>query len=419
MSTYTAAQQSTNLPPIRIAHITTMDFSLTSLLLNQLRSLQQTGYEMVGISSPGEAVPVLEAAGIQHISVPITRTLTPLADLFSLWRLYRVMRRERFTIVHTHNPKPGLLGQLAARMAGVPIVVNTLHGFYFHDQMHPAWRRFLIVLEAIAARCSDIILSQNREDMRMAVRERICPSRKIKHLGNGIDLNQFDPHRFSAEEIARRKEELGIPAGAPVVGFIGRLAAKRKGFLDFLAAAQKVSAHHPGVRFLIVGHADPGASDAVEPSVAKSYGIAEQCLFLGSRPYEELPLLHKLIDVLVLPSVFEGIPRVVMEASAMEVPSVVTDVKGNREAVEAGRNGSLVPLGDVSALADAICELLEDSEKAQRMGKEGRRIALERFDERLVFEKVKAEYARLLQEQGLLAPQPKASSLQVRQESSL
>ena len=94
----------------------------------------------------------------------------------------------------------------------------------------------------------------------------------------------------------------------------------------------------------------------------------------------------------------------------MEVPSVVTDVKGNREAVEAGRNGSLVPLGDVSALTDAICELLADPEKARRLGKEGRRMALERFDERLVFEKVKAEYARLLQEKGLLALQPRAAS---------
>ncbi len=389
---------------MRIAHIATLDRSLTSLLLNQLHSLQQIGYEPVGISSPGEEVPVLEAAGIRHISVPITRNITPLADLLSLWHLYQVMRREQFTIVHTHNPKPGLLGQLAARMAGVPIVVNTLHGLYFHDHMHPAWRHFYIVLERIAARCSDIILSQNREDMQTAVKERICPPEKIKYLGNGIDLTRFDPDRFSAEEIARRREELSIPAGVPVVGFVGRLAAKRKGFWDFLAAGQIVSAHHPDVRFLIVGDADPGKPDAVEPSAAKDYGIAEQSLFLGKRPYEELPLLYKLMDALVLPSLFEGIPRAVMEASAMEVPAVITDVKGNREAVEAGCNGSLVPLGDVSALAEAICELLADPEKAQRMGKEGRRIALERFDERLVFEKVSAEYARLLREKGLPKP---------------
>lgn len=393
--------------PPKVAHIATIDMSLRYLLLNQLRSIQQAGYEVVGISSPGPDVAVVEAAGIRHIPVRITRNITPLVDLVSLCELYRVMRRERFTIVHTHTPKPGLLGQLAAHMAGVPIVANTLHGFYFHDHMHPAWRRFYTTLEKIAARCSDVILSQNREDMQIATREGICSQGKIKYLGNGIDLTRFDPERFSTEDVAKRKEELRIPADAPVVGFVGRLAAKRKGFLDFLAAGRIVAEHHSGVRFLIVGDSDPGKRDAVEPSTAKDYSIAERSLFLGQRPNEDLPILYKLMNVLVLPSLLEGIPRAVMEASAMGVSVVVTDVKGNREAVEAGRNGSLVPLGDVPALAEAICELLADREKARRMGEEGRRMALERFDERLMFEKVKVEYARLLAEKGLPIPDPR------------
>src|SRR5687768_17737680 len=111
----------------KIAHVTTIDVSLRYLLLNQMSSIRDAGYEVVGISSPGPYVGTLEAAGIRHIPVNMSRNLTPWADLRSLWQLYRVMKRERFTIVHTHNPKPGLLGQLAARMAGVPIVVNTLH----------------------------------------------------------------------------------------------------------------------------------------------------------------------------------------------------------------------------------------------------------------------------------------------------
>jgi len=390
---------------MRIAHITTLDHSLTSLLLNQLLSLQETGYEIVGISSPGQKVAALEAAGIRHSAIPITRNFTPIADLLTLWHLYQLMRHEQFTIVHTHNPKPGLLGQLAARMAGVPIVVNTLHGFYFHDHMHPAWRRFYIIIERIAACCSDIILSQNREDIQTAVNEKICPPEKIKYLGNGIDLTRFHPNRFSSDDIARRKKEFGIPAGAPVVGFVGRLAAKRKGFLDFLTAGQIVYEHHPNVRFLIVGVADPGKPDAVEPSAARDYGIAECSLFLGYRPNKELPLLYKVMDVLVLPSLFEGIPRAVMEASAMEVPVVVTDVKGNREAVKAGYNGYLVPLGDVHALAKAVCEILVDTERAQQLGHNGRRLALQHFDEQVVFERVKTEYARLLQQKGFLAPQ--------------
>ena len=379
----------------KVAHITTVDISLRVLLLNQLRSLKDAGYEVVGISSPGPHVAALEAAGIRHIPVPMTRNITPLADLVSLWRLYRTLRHEGFTVVHTHNPKPGLLGQLAARLARVPVVVNTLHGFYFHEYMHPWARRFYITMEKVAARCSDVILSQNGEDIRTGVLENIFSPEKVKHLGNGIDLGQFNRDAISDEDVRRVREELGIPAEAKVVGFVGRLAARRKGFLDFLRAAQLIAQRMPGVRFVIVGEADHGKPDAVEPSVARDFGIWDHCHFLGSRENEELPCLYRLMDVLVLPSLFEGIPRVIMEAAAMGVPAVATNVKGNREAVVDGRSGTLVPLGDVPALTDAVLQLLQDSKQARRMGDEARKVAFERFDERSVFERVKAEYARL------------------------
>src|SRR5205823_14529715 len=150
--------------------------------------------------------------------------------------------------------------------------------------------------------------------------------KKIKYLGNGIDLSRFDPALYSEEDVLRRKEQLGIPAASPVIGFVGRLAARRKGFLDFLAAGKRVSESLPDVRLLIIGEADPGKPDAVEPSVAADYGIAGRCLFLGQQPNHELPLLYKTMDVLVLPSLFEGMPQVVMEAAAMGRPAVVTDV---------------------------------------------------------------------------------------------
>jgi len=391
----------------KAAHVTTVDMALRYLLLNQLCSIQEAGYQVVGVSTPGPEVPAIEAAGIRHIPVAMTRSpVTPFQDLRSLWQLYRLFRRQRFTIVHTHNPKPGFLGQIAARMAGVPIVVNTVHGFYFHDHMHPALRRFYIALEKIAARCSDVILSQNREDMETAIREGICPPEEIKYLGNGIDVQRFNPANLSSEDISRKRLEVGLPDGAKVVGFVGRLAARRKGFLDFLRAGEMVAHRCPNVHFLVVGDADYGKADALHPTEARCYDIWDCCHFMGKRPNSELPALYALMDVLTLPSLFEGVPRAVMEASAMQVPAVVTDVKGNREAVEHGRNGLLVPLGDVQALADAIVELLTDREKARRMGQEGRRMALERFDERLVFEKVKAEYARLLREKGLPIPEP-------------
>jgi glycosyltransferase involved in cell wall biosynthesis len=157
------------------------------------------------------------------------------------------------------------------------------------------------------------------------------------------------------------------------------------------------------VHFLFVGSIDPSKPDAIRPETAEEYGIADVCHFLGSR--RDLPELYALMDVFVLASHREGFPRTPMEASAMRVPCVLTDIRGCREAVEDGHNGFLVPLGDVQALADRIVELLKDGEQRRKMGEEGRRIALERFDERIVFEKVKAEYARLLQEKGLDLPE--------------
>jgi len=275
--------------------------------------------------------------------------------------------------------------------------------------MHPIARRFYIAIEKIAARCSDVVLSQNAEDIQTAVREGICQPQKVKFLGNGIDLALFDPERVVAADELRCRQELGIAPDAPVVGFVGRLAARRKGFLDFLAAAKAITAQRPKVRFLIVGDADFGKPDAVEPSAAGDYGIADRCVFLGFRKYEEMPLFYKLMNVLVLPSLFEGVPRAVMEASAMGTPSVVTDVKGNREAVEHGCNGLLVPLGDVRSLMAAILRILDEPETAQRMSSKARCIATERFDERIVFEKIKSEYVRLLQAKGRI-PQTSSST---------
>lgn len=398
---------------IKVAHITSVSVSLQRLLLHQLQSLQAAGYDVFGISSPGDAVPALAAAGIRHWAVPITRRISPFADLATLLRLYRVLRAEQCVIVHTHNPKPGLLGQLAARMARVPIVVNTLHGFYFHDHMAPRQRRFYIEMEKIAARCSDVILSQNQEDMQTAIREGICAPDKIKHLGNGIDLAQFRATRITPGELAQKRAELALPAASPVVGFVGRLAARRKGFGDFMAAARQVIQQLPQVRFLIIGTADQARDDAVQPAIAHDYGIAEHCLFLGQRPNSELPVLYRLMNVLVLPSLFEGIPRVVMEAAAMGVPVVATDVKGNREAVEDGQNGILVPYGAVDRLQQAIVTLLEQRDQARQMGMNGQRRAHERFDERLVFEKVKSEYSRLLHQKGFHVPEVEASRFRV------
>ncbi|HEY7514757.1 MAG TPA: glycosyltransferase, partial [Vicinamibacteria bacterium] len=386
------------LVPAVVAHVTTAATSLRYLLLSQLLALQDRGYTVVGVSAPGTDAAVVEASGIRHEAVPMTRRLTPFADAISLLRLYHLMRRRRFTLVHAHTPKPGLLAQVAARLAGVPVVVNTIHGFYFHDRMPDRRRRFYVALEKIAARCSDLILSQNEEDVETAVREGIAPRERLRVLGNGIDLRRFDPARLGTDARRAAREALGLPPDAPIVGFVGRLVAE-KGVPELLEAARTVVERFPEARFLLVGSLDGEKADAVTPDLARERGLGGACIFTGLR--QDMPELYAAMDVFVLPSHREGFPRAPMEASAMKVPCVVTDVRGCRQAVTEGRNGLLVPVGDVRALADAIVRLLADPALARRLGEEGRRRALLEFDERRVAARVLSEYERLLEEKGL------------------
>lgn len=390
---------------VRVAHVTTIDQSLRYLLLNQMRSIADAGYQVTGISAPGPDVPALEAHGIRHIAVPLTRRLTPLADMRALLRLYRVFRRERFTIVHTHTPKPGLLGQLAARMAGTPAVINTIHGFYFHEHMPPAQQRFYITMERIAARCSDLILSQSSEDLETALRLGICSPERIQWLGNGIDIRRFDPGRIDPQRLAHLRRALGVPPDTPVVGFVGRLVAA-KGVIELARAVQQVQSRVGPVTLLIVGGVDREKVDALTPEAIQAAAGTTTCVFAGVR--QDMPEMYALMDVFALPSYREGFPRAAMEASAMGVPCVVTDVRGCREAVEHGRNGFLTPLHDVDALAEAIVRLLQDDNLRAAMGSAGRSMARERFDEQQVFQRVIGAYRRVLREKGLPAPESAA-----------
>lgn len=388
---------------VGIAQIATVDTSLCYLLLNQMNEIVRSGYRVIGISASGSHVDAVEVAGIRHISVPLTRNVTPLADLRALWRLYRIMRREHFTIVHVHTPKAELLGALAARLARVPIIVDTFRGIYYREDMHSFWRWFFLRMAQIAAACADVVLSQSYEAMQIAIEEGICPPEKIKYLGNGIDVVRFDRDCISQEVIDERRTEFGILETALVIGFVGRLV-EEKGVLDLLRAISDVVKVFPETRVLLIGRTDLDKPDAIRPEIACDYGVQEACIFTGMR--QDMPELYALMDVFVLPSHRESFPRSPMEASAMKVPCVVTDIPGCRETVEQGRNGVLVPLGDIEALKTALVDILSHPDKARSMGEAGRAMALERFDERKVFKKVKDEYARLLREKGFEVPEP-------------
>ncbi len=382
----------------RVAHVCTIDLSLRYLLLGQLKFLQAQGYDVTAISNAGPDVPFLEQQGIRHIAVKMTRSFAPARDAEALLDLRRVFQRERFDIVHTHNPKPGLLGQLAAGLVGVPVVVNTLHGFYFHDHMRPWARRFYILLEQVAAANSDHILSQNPEDIRTAIAEHIAPSSKLELLGNGIDLQRFSPSTVTVDDVEEVRKDLGLGTEDVVVGFVGRLV-EEKGILDLFAAMQLLRVQHSGRRWrlLVIGPTDVEKSDALTLPRARALfgrGVDDVCVFAGLR--QDMPRFYAAMDVFVLPSHREGFPRAPMEAAAMQRPVVATNIRGCREVVVDGVTGLLVPWRDPACLAAAIGSIVADPDRARRFGGEARALAERKFDERLVFQKVAATYQRLL-----------------------
>ena len=383
--------------PPRVVHVTTVDMSVRHLLLNQLLSLRAAGFDVTAMSAAGPDIEPVVAAGVRHFDVPFTRRMTPMADLRACWVLWRLFRRERFTIVHTHQVKAAVFAQLAARLAGVPIVVNTIHGFYFHENTPWLKRRAWILLERLVARLSPLLLSQNREDIETAAREGICGRDQIRHIGNGIDVERFDRSAVDPARVEALRHTLGFEKGDVVVGFVGRLV-REKGVLELFEAIRRLRPRFPALRLLVIGPVDSDKPDAIRRATAAAYGIDDITAFTGYR--HDMPDLYALMNVCVLPSHREGMPRSPMEASAMGVPCVATAIRGCREVVLEGENGYLVPVSDPEALASGIARILDDAARAAHLSARARSIACAQFDERLVFDRVKAAYVRLLLQKG-------------------
>jgi glycosyltransferase involved in cell wall biosynthesis len=378
----------------KVAHISTIDMALRYLLLNQLGTIQDAGYEVHGISAPGPGIPEVEAAGIRTHPVPMTRRfISPWTDLRAFCHLYRVLRRERFTIVHTHTPKAGLLGQYAALLARVPIRVHTIHGLYIPSHANPAVRRLFVLLERLTMLFSHVNLSQNPEDVETAVHEKISRRDRLRLISNGIDLTRFDPTAFPPERRCVIRTSLGLEPNHRVVGMVARFVAE-KGYRELLAAAQTIRAAVPEARFLLVGPVEPEKEDALQPSIITTMGLDDIVLFLGMR--QDMADLYAAMDVLALPSYREGFPRAPMEAAAIGIPSVVTNIRGCRQTVDDGVTGYLVPVRDAAMLAARLLDLLQDEERRRTFGSAAREKALAEFDERLVFQRVLQAYDDLL-----------------------
>lgn len=386
----------------RVAHVVPTDRITYLLLRRRLARLREAGYEVhvlcgrapdSGAADGVDYQTSLADLGLHVHYLPFEREIAPLTDARCAAALFGAVRGGGYDIVHSHNPKGGLLGPPVARLAGAPHVLHTVHGFLFHDQIRGLHRLAAVGAERWTARWSDHLLFQSEEDLEFARARRFKDPARLHLVGNGVDESYFDPMADPAAGAAKRAE-LGWSPSHLVVGTVGRVV-REKGYLEFFAMAQRLARARDDVRFLIVGLFEPEQSDAVDPfALAREHGIAERCTILQGR--DDMPQLYAAMDVFVLASHREGLSRSLLEATAMARPTVVCDIRGCREVVVDGQTGLLTPVRDAAALTEAVSGLLGEDELRARLGAAGRERLLRQYTEGAVATRIAAVYESIL-----------------------
>ncbi len=352
--------------PGRIAHLTTVDMSLALLLATELEERVHEGWEVFGISAPGPYVERVEAFGVHHVAIPqLTRSWSLGSDAKAFVALFRTLRGLQLDVLHTHNPKTGVMGRIAGRLAGVPVVVNTCHGLWARPDDRWQKRWFVYGLEGFATRFSDFELFQNAQDEQTL--RRYLRRGRHRVVGNGVDLGRFRP---DPEGARRLREDWGIPTGRLVVGSVGRRVAE-KGLLEFVEAARRL---RTSATFVWVGPRD----DATHFDEGLA---ADHVLFVPEQT--EMPAVYSAFDIFVLASHREGFSRASMEAAACGLPMVLSDIRGCREIGTDGVDLVLVPPHDPVALTARVGELLENAELRTRLSRAARARS-SAFDQRRV-----------------------------------
>jgi glycosyltransferase involved in cell wall biosynthesis len=360
----------------RIAEVATADLSVRYLLRRQIEALGDEGFEVEAVCAPGPHLEGLAASGLVLHGVPMRRELAPRDDLRSFVELVRLFRERRYDVVITHTPKAGLLAPAAARLAAVPVVIHTVHGFLFHDRMPLRHRALGRLVEQPPARFAHHLFFQSREDYERAHRAVLKRRSRLDYVGNGIETSAFpvpDPRRRR-----EARGRLGLPVDSFVVGTVGRLVWE-KGYAELMAAATALRSRHREMVFVAAGPFEPDQSDGLtQADVGRAEG-GGAIRFVGHQ--DDMPAFYAALDLFVLPSHREGIPRSLMEASGTGLAVVASDIRGCREVVDPGVTGLLCRVRDGASLTAGIEELYRDPTRRRAMGIAGRDRILAQFDE--------------------------------------
>ncbi len=393
--------------PIRVLHVITrliLGGAQENTLLTVVGQQQDPRYRvtlLAGVDEGPEGTlhDQARAAGVDLVLLPtLVRPIRPVLDVRAFVALYRFMRKGHYDIVHTHSSKAGILGRLAARAAGVPIVVHTLHSLVFHEYQ-AAWKnRLYVALKKLCAPRTDVLISVNDKTTAGALAAGIGRPDQYVTIYSGMDLDPFlsIAGRMSPAEAKRR---LGLPEDAPVVGKVARLTPL-KGHEQFFDAAEKIARAEPRAHFLLVGG---GALREELEARARRLGIADRTRFAGLVPPGDVPAHIQAMDVVVHASLREGIARVIPQAGAVGKPVVAFAMDGAPEVIVDGVSGYLVAPRDTAAMAEKVLDLLGSPARRHTFGAAGRDFAAAHFRVEQMVARIDAVYTQLVAARGLEA----------------
>ena len=375
---------------IKLVHLQVLPLmsGVQKVMVDFLLKLDPNKYKIhVICQTEGDLTQALTENNISFITLPqLKRRISPYYDIFSFFKLLFLFKKYKFDIVHTHSSKPGFVGRIAAKLANVPCIVHTVHGFAFH-QFSSDYNRILFrFLERIAGLVSDKIILLNHYDYSYAIKNRIAKCNKLTIIYNGISINKID----IVVDVTRKKKQLSIPNGFKVVGSVGRLW-DQKAPQAIINAIPIVIKEYPNVIFLIIGD---GPLLKKLKTMVDQLSINNNIKFLGWR--KDVPELLKTLDVFIQPSLWEGLSLSIMEAMACQLPVIATDIKGNNEVVLDNITGYLIQPNCPEELAQRIVILLKNKALSLQMGLSGAKRIKTKFNIDLYVGKTEQVYHEIL-----------------------
>lgn len=375
----------------KLVRVTTVPISLKVLLRQQLKFMS-AHFDVLAVSSPGLVLDEVRIAeGVRTAPVEMTRAITPVNDLKALWRLYRLFKKEHPAIVHTHTPKAGLLGMMAARLAGVPIRLHTVAGLPLMENKGIR-KKILEWAERLTYTCATRIYPNSGKLAAFLMDKGFCDAQKLQVLGNGssngIDTDFFQKNDALTMAAGTLREQLSLKEDDFIFVFIGRLV-RDKGIEELVTAFAELEKQYAGIKLLLVGPYEPELdplSAATIDTIATNEAIIQVDFQQDIRPW------LMISQVLVFPSYREGFPNVPMQAGCFHVPAIVTNINGCNEIIEHEHNGLVIPVKNMEALRDAMERLMTNKALYNHLKTHARQLITERYDQKHFWDLLLNEY---------------------------